>query len=307
MTLVSQDALNCPYCGNIIAEISSDHVFPEFLGGRRTITSCKNCNSTFGHTIEAKASENLKPLYVLIATWGVSLKSTEATWREAYTVDGMPLDLSVTKTGVTARLSKPIVKKDETGNIVRAVFQGKDGKKFERAMLQKGKNFRSKPAPIQTNLKGMGFTISLNRDLCLTSLKMSLALLSLLSDLHPSETENARRFLNAPPESIPLNSLVDNRLHVPLDSKRPALSHLIYVERNRSSTYSVVQFFGTIQLYWDIGKSRASATSESALLACLDPVTGVEDLRSIEPLFLSPPPPFSSSSIHKLAESWLSK
>lgn len=62
----------CPYCGSDFAD-SDDHIFPAFLGGKRTMPACRACNSRFGHTFEAQVAGTLEPIYVQLAKWGVPL------------------------------------------------------------------------------------------------------------------------------------------------------------------------------------------------------------------------------------------
>ena len=96
-----------------------------------------------------------------------------------------------------------------------------------------------------------------------------------------------------------------------LDGLRKPLSHLIYVERSQGIVSGVVQFFGCIQLYTrllvplsthliDYGggySTFAQATdlnppSNVAMLATLDPVTGIEKFKHIRPLLLPEPVEF---------------
>ncbi len=49
----------CPYSQPTYTEFTDDHIFPQYLGGRRTIRVCKQCNNVFGHTFEGRASRQL--------------------------------------------------------------------------------------------------------------------------------------------------------------------------------------------------------------------------------------------------------
>jgi hypothetical protein len=47
----------CPYCKHDLAtvvEVTREHVVPSALGGSETVPACRACNSTIGHTLEAR-------------------------------------------------------------------------------------------------------------------------------------------------------------------------------------------------------------------------------------------------------------
>src|SRR5258708_15063525 len=75
----------CLYCSERPAD-SDDHVFPRFLGGKRTVAACRVCNSKFGYIFEGPAARELEPIYVLLAKWGVPLSPREQLWRNAFEV-----------------------------------------------------------------------------------------------------------------------------------------------------------------------------------------------------------------------------
>ncbi|MDQ3819956.1 MAG: HNH endonuclease, partial [Acidobacteriota bacterium] len=64
--------------------LSRDHIFPQFLGGKRKVDCCKNCNSVFGHTFEAEAAKILQAEHVFISSWGLPLRSADPTWKAAH-------------------------------------------------------------------------------------------------------------------------------------------------------------------------------------------------------------------------------
>src|SRR5260370_31617139 len=83
----------CPYSDPPYAAFTDDHIFPQFLGGRRTIRVCKQCNDVFGHTFEGRASRQLKRLQVFISHFGLDLTRTPASWPAAIVIDGATYDL----------------------------------------------------------------------------------------------------------------------------------------------------------------------------------------------------------------------
>lgn len=300
----------CPYCQALISDESRDHISPKFLGGQRQINCCKKCNDVFGHTFEAEAAKFLQPLHVFISSWGVPLKSADPTWRRAYVFEGMPLDLSVGETGVKIKLSKPIIERDETGKVSVGRFSDMgQAEKAARRMVHKGKarEVRLQQAPLETDLVGLEISLEIGPAIRRTSLKMCIAASTLLPDFNPAEVAEAQRILVADPSSKPLNTLAAYVVYQEIDSRRPALSHVIYVERNQDRVYGLVQFFGVVQLFCRLGRPRGTC-SQAAVLAVLDPVTGNEDFSAIPPLNL-PEPPFwiQRHEYPRLMEGWMKK
>src|ERR1019366_7642730 len=68
----------CPYSEPPYDVFTDDHIFPQFLGGRRTIRVCRSCNSFFGHSFEGAASKQLKRLQVFISNFGLDLSRNSA-------------------------------------------------------------------------------------------------------------------------------------------------------------------------------------------------------------------------------------
>lgn len=301
----------CPYCMARISEKSQDHIFPHFLGGRKQIICCKKCNNIFGHTFEAAAAKFLQPLHVFISSWGVPLRSTDPTWRGAYVHDGKPLDLSVGETGVRIKLSKPIITHDKKGEVVGAEFADKtQADNFARRMVEKGKarevRFQQTPPP-QTDLAGLKLTLEIGPVIRRVALKMCIAVSTLLPEFGAEEVAEARELLVADPSSKPVNTLAAYLIYEEIDSRRAALSHVIYVERDRTRVYGLVQFFGVVQLFCRLGTPKGTA-SQAARLALLDPVTGVEQLSAIPPLNLPEPPYWLRMEEYpKLIEGWMKK
>jgi hypothetical protein len=69
----STGAERCPNCMPPYGIFTDDHVFPQFLGGRRTIRICKKCNDTPGHAFEGKASKQLARIQISISHFGLDL------------------------------------------------------------------------------------------------------------------------------------------------------------------------------------------------------------------------------------------
>ncbi len=283
----------CPYCLETIVEKSSDHIFPEFLGGRRTISCCRTCNSRFGHTFEASAAKHLQPLHVFISSWGLPLRADDPTWRKAYTFEGKPLDLQVGETGVKVIPSNPVIVRDEHGRIISAEVRTRaEAERFINNMRRKGKarEFRIKevPAPA-TDLSGLELEFTMGPEVRRLALKISLGALSILGHVPPAVLVEAAHALRDDPAKKIACVLLDYRAHQPLDILRPPLSHMVYVECASDRIYAVVQFFGSWQIFCRIN-GEAGADPPAAYVGWADPVTGNEEFKTAQPLRISEPP-----------------
>src|SRR5262249_24389528 len=121
----------------------------------------------------------------------------------------------------------------------------------------------------------MNLTYPLDRDLRRLALKISIACICRLGrELIISD--DLRSYLLVGPEAES-NSGAPVRItlqqYSELDTSRPKLGHLIYARSNpdEGSTYSVVQFFGFIQLYCDF--QSASSEDSFSILATHDPIS----------------------------------
>jgi hypothetical protein len=77
-----------------------------------------------------------------------------------------------------------------------------------------------------------------------------------------------------------------------LNSLRPPLGHLVYVAHGAAEghSYSVVQFFGGIQLYCDLG--TAMELQNFLIVGTHDPITHREDFRVVDRVNYPLPPQF---------------
>ena len=63
----------CPYCRTMLDQISRDHIFPNFMGGSRTIPACAQCNNrVFGARFEAKAARQILGFQLMLTSLGLS-------------------------------------------------------------------------------------------------------------------------------------------------------------------------------------------------------------------------------------------
>jgi HNH endonuclease len=146
----------CPYCKERERN-SQDHIFPEFLGGTRTIGACKECNDVFGHSSEGPVCKNLAPFAVMLRKSRIKAPRY-AIWRKALVHEGIEWDLD---TDLVMRPSKP--KFDNVAESALAVFPNERGaRKWAAHRQEQGKNVsvESRTGPsIQMNATSFNFTI----------------------------------------------------------------------------------------------------------------------------------------------------
>lgn len=294
----------CPYCLREIAKESRDHIFSNFLGGRRRILVCYDCNNKFGKDFEARAAVNtLHRLYISLASWGLPLTRAIPAWRKAFEYQGLDFDLELTNGKVTPRLSKPIVEKDAFGNTVSVSFRSL---KELQSQLNEPKNAVRVRKIEKVQLEISPFHVPLDfrvdSDLVKLVIKMCVGIASTLPEHDFIETLLGRMVLDGsrPPDIDFYMSFEDYKK---LDDLREPLSHVVYVERRNTELIGIVQFFGVIQLVCFLGRSDDSA-SDAAVLGILDPITNKETFTNLDPLGLPYPP---SRSTAEFAKNWLEK
>lgn len=271
---------SCPYCQVPHADFTDDHIFPQFLGGHRTIRVCKTCNSVFGHTFEAEVSRQIARLQVFISHFGLDLTLNPAVWLNALTIEDKQYDLRPGPEGTQYVLSKPIIYKDAGGKITGGKARSlREAKRIARGLIESGKakkveiTLAESPVLDQVRLDLVGgFDESLFR-FC-TKLVASLAIAfnhqSLILESKISE------YLHGKDELIARVAFCDIS---PLNQLRTPLAHTIYLEMGLTS-FGVVLLFGFKRVFVPL----PSSAIHGAVLATLDPLTGEESFREVEPI-----------------------
>ena len=247
----------------------------------------------------------------------MSLRSADPIWRSAFVHDDKTYDVSVGEAGAESELSKPAFEKDERNRIRVAEFRLSDRKQAERfakTMAEKENVERVEIEVVYPEIPlKMAPTFEIGSAIKRMALKMCIALSSMLPEFELEDVNEARKELFAEPSLIPINAREAYFTYEPIDTRRPALSHLIYIERSQARVYGLVQFFGAVQLFCRLGIPKGAvpdsgavylgggfhtrATSvpvsvgdSTALIALLDPVTGDEEIHASSPLNLIEPP-----------------
>lgn len=270
----------CPYSQPPDREFTDDHIFPQFLGGRRTIRVCKQCNNTFGHTFEGRTSTQLKRLQVFISHFGLDLTRTKAAWPAALTIGDESYDLRPGPDGAQYFLSKPTFIKEAEGNIIGGKARSmSEAKRITDGLIKAGKAkeveiFTSQDKPIEdVSLTG---AFSFNEDLYRTATKMTANALVAFDRADIITASGIPAYLHG--NGSWLTSLAYCNVD-PIRGLRPPLAHTIYVELGEFS-YGIVLIFGFQKIFVPL----PSVSKPEAFLASLDPLTGDEQCCSVNPI-----------------------
>ena len=298
----------CLYCGNPIERRSADHIFPAFLGGRATIWCCKSCNDTFGHTFEAKAAIELQRLQTSISTWGLQFTGHSRPWRKALSIGGKFYDLLEGINGVKIRLSYPAISRDD--NSFLGEYPSHELAENAAASIAKKwgvqkPNVEFCPVP-HNQLLGLETSLNISREMKLVALKMCIALSKYLPEYDLGQADFSQVFHQYRSETSTTVKLAP-LIYEGIDRSRTPLSHVIYLERGGDRVYGIVQFFGVLQLYIDLG-CPSPVDRATAVLATLDPILGKEKIKIVEPLNVQRPPDFYQlSEFAEYMNSWMEK
>ena len=294
---VAEHFEQCPYSDPPFEEFTDDHIFPQFLGGRKTIRVCRECNSRFGHSFEGDSARQIKQLQVFISHFGLDLTRNQATWPSALVIADRTYDLKSGPDGVQYELSHPIIRRDDSGDIVSGVARSRqEANRFARNLISKGKAKRveieESPREILNDVKlemGGRFDPSLYR----FATKLVANAVTLMGRQELIRKSGIPSYLHGKGEWATGVGYCDTSA---IRKLRPPLSHTAYIEFGPLS-HATLLIFGWWQIYVPL-----PATSSGAVLGFLDPITGEESFQDVTPIGLPPPPSFVS---YERAESHL--
>lgn len=252
------------------------------------------CNDLFGHSFEGSAVLTfLNPLLLQLRGVGVPVIDTGAKWRSARVGENrMVYNAVPAKDGIKLESTNIVVSRDPDSPKRLNLIVGDDpvGLKHLRQFLNSGK-FRLLSTDLVPIERPQEFKLDwgFNPDIRLTALKMAFAAGSIaFPNEVPLFKKKAREELSQADLTVsPTSVAADLRDHPALDSVRGDLCHVIYIEQAEGCIHAFVQFFGALQ-FWIGLTSPISDSYSHALLATLDPVTGVEDFVNRSPLRLPP-------------------
>lgn len=239
---------NCPYCVLRPAD-TEEHIFPQFLGGRKTIYACRQCNSTFGHSFEGQVHRDLIPISSMLNLCGLNLPNSVLWVSAVEGEDGQLFDFDTQR--CLLKPSRPIIKKHlpgefcVVGNKKQVLAITKDFiKRHPKAIATHEDLTKDIPLP-----EKLSCTLALEVDIRRLAVKMCVALIEYCSPGLDVIDSNTRSFLLGDSVAeIPVRLAYYD--YAILRALRKPLSHSIYVEgSSQKGAYGIVQFFGCIQFY----------------------------------------------------------
>lgn len=279
----------CPFC--LENECNTrDHIFPDFLGGHQKVDAC-GCNNRFGYQFEARVNKTLQPILVMLAKNGLNLRRS-AVWQQAYCdpETGWEYDFTSESRGI---LTKPIINKDRDGRIEHLIYRSEDEvNKSLRRLKQKGKKFQIRETETQVKTASISFNttvVNFDTDFRRLCVKMCIGLLAHMGEKAALVGTGTRDYLLGKPTDLsPVrfsNISYDN-----LESLRPPLAHVIYVEGNEDSRklFGIIQFFGVMQFYVKLNDEYKGKAF--GYLGVLDIHSDSEMFKKIVPLELGESP-----------------
>ncbi len=277
----------CPYSDPPFGEFTNDHIFPDFLGGRRSIRVCRECNSHFGHSFEARAASQLKRMQVFVSHFGLDLTCTPATWPSAIEIEGTTYNLCSGPNGVQYELARPVILRNEAGDIIGGRARSRsEAEQAAASLIKKGKakEIKIEEGPSE-NLNDVKLSVDLsyNDDLYRFSAKLAGNMAVAMGHEALIRESGIARYLHGSPGWGTRIAHCDTS---GIRSLRPQLSHTVYIEFGPQS-HAIVILFGGMQIYVPL-----PSAGQGAILGFLDPITGEESFGEVTPVNVIPPPDF---------------
>lgn len=306
----------CPYCLENEAD-TDEHIFPEFLGGKREIRSCADCNNNrFGSGFEGAVSRDIKPIVAGLAINGLK-PPKKAVWKNAHIEPdtGHIFDLHHDGEELGLHLSRPYEIFDDSGNRIGFRYRSVDEALSHKDRIEANGDYKvivealpeneSKRLLNTLNVNPINFTIG--SDLRRLAVKMCVALAE-CNEVHTEYLdENTRAYLlDGVADPIPVR--YSYLYYEDLEKNRPPLAHLIYIEGNKveNRCFGVVQLFGTIQLYVILNSEYSN--EDFAVIGILDSHSGSEEFSTCPPLKLEETPgSYPAGTSEKGISAWFSK
>ena len=280
----------CPYCGNDANQITGDHIFPNFLGGRRTIPTCASCNNTFGSRFESRAARQLLAFQLMLCSLGIpEIAPKEGTrWRNAYEWEGTLCDLEWRNGEAVLVYSKPKVIRDDLHAIVSV--ETRSMREAEKHLRNSGKDqfwqLEEFNTPVPFNSREFAFNFG--PDFGRLVIKMCAALATLLPSFIPDDINQAIRVLKSD-DPLVHSARRDFRSFPAVDNAVPPFSHALYIEHNPTGIHGIATIFGAFRMYCRLGSCDARP-EPVALIGTLDVSNGEEIFREVPPHGLTEAP-----------------
>jgi hypothetical protein len=277
----------CPYSDPPFGEFTNDHIFSDFLGGHRSVRVCRDCNSRFGHSFEGKAASQLKRMQVFISHFGLDLTHAPATWPSALDIDGTMYDLKTGPDGAQYELARPIILRNEAGEIIGGRSRSRsEAKRLAASLIKKGIAKEIKIEETQgesLNDIKLSMDLNYNDDLYRFSAKLASNMAIALGHGSLIKESGIAGYLHGTRAWSTRVAFCDTSA---IRKLRPPLSHTTYIEFGLDSQ-AIVILFGGMQICVPLPSAK-----QRAILGFLDPITGEESFREVEPLYVTPVPRF---------------
>ncbi len=262
----------CPYCNADDVKLR-DHVFPQFLGGNKTIPACADCNNRIiGTGIEGPVSKQLAWIPVMIRKVCRIPAPVHSVWENAFTREGIVYDLD-TELGAVPHSVE--IKRNESGLITRAIYQVR---RQVEALL------RSKPAVNRSyvvsrptekwDLNELQVQFQMSPEQLGLALKLVLTL-GCLTDAYRLDLKGASALKSNFLEFAASHVRFDARKHADLNCLRPSLSHSIFLRAGKAP-FGIVQLYSCLQFYVSLPASNLSA-DDVCHLGLLDITSGYSE------------------------------
>jgi hypothetical protein len=265
---------SCPYCGDHAD--TADHIFPEFMGGKHKVPSCRECNSRFGHSFEAVVSDLFSKIHIYLAGNGLRLRVPLGRWKRAFDQDGETYDIVAEQGGLRFLLSDPVVEIDEETRVLNARFRSE---KQARKVLSSIRKKYGVEAPVDISITPAimpPIELHFGQEAARLAMKMCSAQASTLPAFRPDELflagDRVKKYVGT--------ATLDFRTHEWPERQPEPLAHVIYVERTNIGLRGIVKFFGVYQFYCRIGPPILGS-SPAARIGVLDPMEGIESFESV--------------------------
>ena len=210
---------------------------------------------------------------------------TNADWPSAFEKDGVTYDLEIVGGRPRTEVSRPMFKRDVAGTIIGGRTRTRaEAERIGSDLVRKGKTKRVEINADITEFEEVALStnLSYDEDIFRLAAKIANNTAVLMGKRDLVKASGVGNYLHERAHG----SIRPARCHLDaVRQRRPALSHTVYIEFGPTWGHGYVILFGSMQIYVPM-----PAAQRGAMLGFLDPVTGEESFRTIEPLNIPWPP-----------------
>jgi hypothetical protein len=224
-------------------------------------------------------------MQVFISHFGLDLARAPATWPSAIQIDGATYDLKSGSSGTQYELARPIILRDESGEIIGGRARSRrEAEQLAAGLVRKNKakevTVQEAPSENLNEIK-LNVDLSYNDDLFRFSTKLACNMAILMGREALIKESGVGGYLR---DGLSWGTCLADCDTTAIRRLRPQLSHTVYIEFGPES-HAVVIFFGSMQIYVPL-----PASERGAVLGFLDPITGEESFSAVTAVNVTPPP-----------------